>query len=94
MTPDHIVRAWKDADYSSSLTHSDGESVPPSPIGPMDLADDAIDLTAGGNILGTELLETIGCCKGITQKGLCDFTAGYPICTQLCFTIWLTNGGC
>ena len=90
MTPDQIVRAWKDADYNASLTRSDAAAVPPSPIGPMDLADEAIDLAAGGSVLGTQFLETMGCCKGFTQATLCDFTAGFPICTQLCVTIWLT----
>ena len=93
MTPEQIVRAWKDADYNSSLSHGEAAILPPSPVGAMDLADDAIDLAAGGSMLATELLETIGCCKGLTQKNLCDFTAGFPICTQLCFTIFLT-GGC
>ena len=91
MTPDQIVRAWKDADFNSSLTPDEAASVPPIPVGAMDLADDAIDLAAGGMVAGTQYLETIGCCKGFTQAGKCDFTIGYPYCTCQCITIFWTG---
>ena len=90
MTPDQIVRAWKDADYSAAL--GGPPAVPPSPVGAIELADDALGLTAGGEINGTQYLETFGCCKGITQSGYCDLTAGYPYCTCACISIILTGG--
>ena len=95
MTPDQIVRAWKDADYCSELASADQHAVPPSPIGPIDLADEAIHLAIGGQVAGTEYLESIGCCKGITQRGYCDLTAGWPVCTVGCTTIiWTGDSIC
>lgn len=94
MTPDQIIRAWKDADYCSELASADHSPLPPNPVGPIAIADDAIDLAAGGHVAGTEYLESIGCCKGITQRTYCDITAGY-ICTTSCFTIvWTGDSLC
>lgn len=91
MTPDQIVRAWKDADYCSELASTEHSSLPPNPVGPIDLADEAIDLAVGGDMAGTQYLESIGCCKGITQRGYCDITTAYP-CTWYCFTIFWSDG--
>ena len=88
MTPDQIVRAWKDAHYCSDLA-TNHAALPPNPVGPIDLTDEAIDLAAGGDIAGTEYLESLGCCNGITERTHCDITAGY-ICTTTCFTIFFT----
>jgi len=89
MTPDQIVRAWKDADFSATL--DDASLVPPNPVGAIDLADDEIGLAAGGAVNGTQYLETLGCCKGITELGKCDLTLGFPYCTGFCFTIVFTG---
>ena len=89
MSPDEIVRAWKDADHGACRV-SEGAAVPQHPVGPIDIADSALDL-AGGSVASTEYLETLGCCQGFTQAGRCDVTAGYPICTMFCFTIFLTE---
>jgi mersacidin/lichenicidin family type 2 lantibiotic len=93
MTPDQIVRAWKDADYCSELASTEQASRPPNPIGPIDLTDQSIDLASGGDVAGTEYLESIGCCKGITQRGFCDTTAGWPFCTMGCLSI-VWSGAC
>ena len=90
MTPDQIVRAWKDADYCSDLASTEQSALPANPVGPLHLDDAAIDLAIGGHVAGTEYLESIGCCKGITQRTYCDITAGY-ICTTSCFTIIFTG---
>ena len=43
----------------------------------------------------TEYLETLGCCQGFTQVDKCDVTAGYPLCTMGCLTIfWTTSQVC
>ncbi|HET7373210.1 MAG TPA: hypothetical protein VFJ20_07475 [Gemmatimonadaceae bacterium] len=89
MSPDQIVRAWKDADHDADLggagTH---------PIGRIDIADAALDL-AGAVDERTEYLETLGCCQGFTQVDKCDVTAGYPLCTMGCLTIfWTTSQVC
>lgn len=89
MSPDQIVRAWKDPDHGTCFGPDGGTSVPQHPVGPIDIADGALDL-AGGSVASTEYLETLGCCQGFTQAGKCDVTNGYPICTMYCFTVWLT----
>ena len=90
MTPDQIVRAWKDADYRSELSSAGATPLPPNPVGPIDLTDEAIDLAAGGDMAGTQYLESLGCCNGITQRGYCDITTAFP-CTLYCFTIFWSD---
>ena len=41
MSPDQIVRAWKDADYGACLGPDAGTSLPANPVGPIELADAA-----------------------------------------------------
>ena len=91
MSPQQIVRAWKDTDYRAELTSDAAASVPASPVGDIDLADSQLDLS-GGAEMRTEYMESIGCCQGFTQSGKCDFTSGGGMlaCTSLCFTIWMT----
>jgi mersacidin/lichenicidin family type 2 lantibiotic len=91
MTPDQIIRAWKDADHGVELG---GADLPVHPIGRIDIADGALDLAGAGDER-TEYLETLGCCQGFTQAGKCDVTAGYPYCTMGCLTIfWTTSEVC
>jgi mersacidin/lichenicidin family type 2 lantibiotic len=90
MSPDQVVRAWKDADYGEGLGVA--ASLPPHPVGPIEIADSALDLAGASVELRTEYVETLGCCQGFTQAGMCDVTAGFPgMCTGLCFTIFLTS---
>jgi mersacidin/lichenicidin family type 2 lantibiotic len=91
MLPDQVIRAWKDADYGARLAAGTASTLPAHPVGPIDLADSALDL-GGGSIATTEQLETLGCCQGLTQGGTCDLTAGGGIfvCTTLCLTVWMT----
>lgn len=93
MTPDQIVRAWKDADYGATLPLEEASLVPAHPVTSIELSDDALGLAAGGQMLGTEYLESLGCCKGFTQGGgYCDFSVGPGVCTLFCFTIYMTSG--
>ena len=93
MTPDQIVRAWKDADYGAALPSNEASMLPAHPAGGIELPDDALGLVAGGMVANTEYLESLGCCKGITQSGYCDITAGpNGGCTWFCITIFLTGG--
>jgi mersacidin/lichenicidin family type 2 lantibiotic len=91
--PDQVIRAWKDADYGACLGPDAASSLPPNPVGPIDLTDSALDLGGGSIAISTEYLETIGCCQGITQAGMCDLTAGGGVfvCTTLCITVWFTT---
>ena len=93
MTPDQIVRAWKDADYGATLPLDAASAVPAHPAGAIELADDALGLVAGGDMLmNTEYLESLGCCKGVTQSGYCDLTGGgYFGCSILCFTFYFSG---
>ena len=90
MSSDHVVRAWKDPEFGARLAAGATSSVPAHPIGPIDLADSALDL-GGGSIATTEQLETLGCCQGITAS-TCDLTAGGGVfvCTTLCLSVWMT----
>ena len=89
MSPDQVVRAWKDADYGEGL--GGAASLPAHPVGPIEIADSALDLAGASVELRTEYVETLGCCQGFTQAGMCDFTAGFNgMCTSLCFTIVFT----
>ena len=90
MSPDRVVRAWKDADYGACLRPEESRALPAHPVGPIDIDDRALDL-AGASVESTEYLETLGCCQGITQAGKCDITAGYMYCTMGCLTIFWTH---
>lgn len=94
MSSDHVIRAWKDADYGACLDANAATQLPAHPVGPIELADSALDL-GGGVAVTTEYLETLGCCQGITQlgAGMCDLTAGGGVfvCTTLCATVFFTT---
>jgi mersacidin/lichenicidin family type 2 lantibiotic len=87
MSPNQIVRAWKDADYRADLSAESGASIPAHPVGDIELADSLLELSGGA--ARTEYLESMGCCQGFTQAGRCDFTSsgGGYVCSIFCFTI-------
>jgi len=62
-------------------------------VGPIELTDRALDVGGGSVAVSTEFAETLGCCQGITQAGMCDLTAGGGVfvCTTLCATVWFTT---
>ena len=92
MTPDQIVRAWKDAEYGAGLSLDEASMVPAHPVGGIELTDDVLGMAAGGAVANTEYLESLGCCKGFTQAGYCDITGGgYFACTIFCVTIWFSG---
>lgn len=92
MSPDQVIRAWKDPDYAACHDQAE-EAVPTHPVGPIEITDRALDVSGASIAIRTEYVETLGCCQGFTQAGKCDVTAGYPYCTMSCFTIFLTNSG-
>jgi mersacidin/lichenicidin family type 2 lantibiotic len=93
VSSDQVIRAWKDADYGVCLDADPATSLPAHPVGPIDLADSALDLGGGSVAISTEYAETLGCCQGVTQAGMCDLTAGGGafVCTTLCVTVWFTT---
>ena len=94
MCSDHIVRAWKDADFRAQLSAESAAAVPAHPVGDIDIADSLLEIS-GGDASRTEYLESLGCCQGFTQVNKCDFTAGGGmfVCTGLCLTIFFSNTG-
>jgi mersacidin/lichenicidin family type 2 lantibiotic len=90
MSPEQIVRAWKDADYNATLG-PEAAAIPPSPVGHVDLAEAALDAAGGDMAARTEYFETLGCCQGFTQAGKCDVTVGLAACTQVCITIFWSH---
>jgi len=95
MSSDQVIRAWKDGDYGACLDPDAATSLPAHPVGPIELADSALDVGGGSVAVSTEYAETLGCCQGITQvgAGMCDLTAGGGVfvCTTLCVTVWFTT---
>lgn len=90
MSPDQIVRAWKRASHGECL--DTGLAMPTHPIQPIEIADHELDLAGASATQTTEYLETLGCCQGFTQYGMCDVTAGMPgFCTTFCITIVFTT---
>jgi mersacidin/lichenicidin family type 2 lantibiotic len=91
MLPEHVIRAWKDADYRPDAD-AFGADIPPNPAGSINLPDSALDVAGGDLAARTEYLESLGCCQGFTQATRCDFTAG-PIgfCTTFCLTITMSQ---
>ena len=92
MSPNQIVRAWKDADYRARLAAESAGAIPAHPVGDIDIADSMMELS-GGEDARTEYFETLGCCQGFTQADKCDFTAGGGgfMCTSFCFTVFMTS---
>ncbi len=93
MSSDQVIRVWKDADYGACLDANPATPLPAHPVGPIELADGALDLGGGSVAVSTEYAETLGCCQGVTQAGMCDLTAGGGVfvCTTLCATVWFTT---
>jgi mersacidin/lichenicidin family type 2 lantibiotic len=88
MSPERIVRAWKDSG-SEAVLGSQAGAVPAHPIGRIEIDDRALDVS-GGSVqqTRTEYGETLMCCQGVTQAGKCDLTAvAILYCTTGCYTI-------
>ena len=51
MTTKNIIRAWRDAEYTNSLSESEHASLPANPAGGIELAEtDLNDVTGGASI--------------------------------------------
>ena len=48
MKPDDIIRAWKDAEYRSSLNHRQRSMLPNNPAGLIELSEEELGGVAGG----------------------------------------------
>ena len=48
MSRNHIIRAWKDADFRNSLSDQERALLPEHPAGLIELADTELEAAAGG----------------------------------------------
>ena len=48
LTPDEIIRAWKDEAFRNSLTEEQRASIPPAPSDMSELDDEELEVVAGG----------------------------------------------
>lgn len=69
MSNNHIVRAWKDAEYRKNLSEAERATLPAHPAGAIEISD--ADL---GNIAGGVLPESY----------LCTFTCPTKFCSYIC----------
>lgn len=67
MSRKNIIRAWKDAQYRSSLSEEERALLPQHPAGSAELSDEDLGLVAGGRPPSTHSTVTqsdICCCSG------------------------------
>jgi mersacidin/lichenicidin family type 2 lantibiotic len=72
-----IIRAWKDEDYRLSLSEAELALLPDNPAGIIDLSDTDLAGVTGAMLeaAGTQLILTLGCCKGFTSDTcMCTYT--------------------
>jgi mersacidin/lichenicidin family type 2 lantibiotic len=73
MSPQEIIRAWKDKEYRLRMSESDRAKLPPHPAGILELANDETGGVVGGLIFNPsdkvtndgctfEILITVICC--------------------------------
>ena len=82
-----VIRAWKDAEYRSSLTDSQRAKLPDNPAGALDLSDLDLDSVAGGTDLTRPFPGTnvwLGCQTGdyipCPSQFFCPLSFGGDIC--------------
>lgn len=84
MSPNDIIRAWKDEEYRSSLSAAERALLPQHPAGLIELTDAELDAAVGAN---TELLSTVGCCGGLTNLSCLCSVISCEECTIFHFCI-------
>ena len=52
MSRQHIIRAWKDAEYRASLSEAERALLPEHPAGLIELPEEDLDAAAGAAIAG------------------------------------------
>ena len=75
MTHEHIIRAWKDAEFRNSLSEKERELLPEHPVGVVELTDVELDGATGGRPL------SYGGCPNSTE---CTHLQG-------CTNIWMCS---
>ena len=82
MSPNKIIRAWKDEDYRLSLTSEERGLLPENPAGIIELSEDELGSANGGTDEGTGIVlpTTIPISLGVTAALSC-----FPACNA---TVW------
>jgi mersacidin/lichenicidin family type 2 lantibiotic len=70
MSPNNVIRAWKDPAYRNSLTEAERAALPANPAGSIELSDADLGRVAGGIL-------TIYHCQ-ITVRISCDCSTAWP----------------
>jgi mersacidin/lichenicidin family type 2 lantibiotic len=70
MSPNDVIRAWKDPVYRNSLTDAERSALPANPAGSIELSDTDLGKVAGGVL-------TILHCQ-ITVHVSCDCSTAWP----------------
>lgn len=74
MSPENIIRAWKDEDFRNSLSEEERKFMPENPAGLVELKDTELSAAAGGAPLSRgNCPETTDCTnlQGCTNKWMC-----------------------
>jgi mersacidin/lichenicidin family type 2 lantibiotic len=75
MKPQHIIRAWKDAEYLASLSLEEQAALPENPAGVLALNDEDLSAASGGYFsvfsCPTPLCTTGNFCYSLGQGGTC-----------------------
>jgi mersacidin/lichenicidin family type 2 lantibiotic len=87
MTPDQIIRAWKDEDFRLSLSAAEQALLPQNPAGASELSDEELLGVTGGQedmaivwttvtvpiTIGTQWLSCWPACGSSVHKGTCAY---------------------
>ncbi|AFZ34785.1 hypothetical protein Sta7437_1215 [Stanieria cyanosphaera PCC 7437] len=71
MSNSDIIRAWKDEDYSSSLSEEQRSQLPDNPIGIVELSDEDMEIVAGGAVN----INSFGACNLNSQAAIVCLSA-------------------
>jgi mersacidin/lichenicidin family type 2 lantibiotic len=83
MTPQNIIRAWKDEEYHLDLSEGERASLPAHPAGLTELTDPETVAVGGANAFDTLHILTLGCCP-----------TGFPPCPPIGTEQLMTLGCC
>jgi len=62
MTPQKIIRAWKDEEYHLYLGEGERANLPAHPAGLIELTGNEMEAVGGANAADTFHILTLGCC--------------------------------
>jgi mersacidin/lichenicidin family type 2 lantibiotic len=75
MSNEHIIRAWKDAEYRMSLSEEERAQLPEHPAGLIELTDAEMGFIGGGYDNNTVTVDGQVCCS---SGDMCQTAVGCP----------------